>query len=141
MPYCRCTSTKIQNEAIAYPAQPRDPKVSSTSTITIAIIPIDFPDVPGTYDPNVFSKQVQEETDQWNSWYSRGKSKVNWVIYPSWIRAEKNSSEFNWVHPSSMTSQVLDNSIEIGQSLVNLADAKMDLRNVQDLLLCIQKKP
>lgn len=130
---------KIQTEAIAYPVTPRDPNFTSTSTITTAIIPIDFPDVPGNVDPTIFAKQIQDETDQWNRWFTRGKSKINWIIYPNWIRANKNSSEFNWIHPQSMTAQVQDNSIEVGQNLISLAETKIDLKGIQDLLFVYPK--
>ena len=77
---------------------------------------------------------VITETDEWNKWFARGKSKVNWTVYPNWIRAPKYSSDYSWVHPQSMTSQVLDNSIEIGDELVGIAESKIDLKNIQDIL-------
>ena len=130
---------KVQSQSIAYPVVPSNPNFTSTSTITIAIVPIDFPDLQGTYDPKIFMNQIQEETDQWNNWFTRGKSKINWVIYPDWIRANKESIEFNWIHPQSNTSQVLDNSISVGQDLIALTESKIDLKNIQDLLFIYPK--
>lgn len=127
-------TTKIQRASIAFPAIPDDPAFTSKSTITIAIVPIDFVDQKGNVDPSTIYKKVIEETDQWNLWFARGKSRVNWVVYPDWIRAPKYSSDYNWIHPLSMTSQVQDNSLEIGEELVDLAQTKIDLKNVQDLL-------
>ena len=85
-------------------------------------------------DPSTIYNSVITETDEWNKWFARGKSKVNWTVYPNWIRAPKYSSDYSWVHPQSMTSQVQDNSIEIGDELVSIAESKIDLKNIQDIL-------
>ena len=127
-------TTKIQREAIAYPAIPDDPTFTSKSTITTAIVPIDFSDLVGTVTPESIYSKVISETDQWNQWFTRGNSKVNWVVYPKWIRAPKASSEYNWIHPLSMTAQVQDNSVEVGQELIDLAQTQLDLKGVQDIL-------
>ncbi|CAB4336629.1 MAG: hypothetical protein F2690_05275 [Actinobacteria bacterium] len=126
--------TKIQRASIAFPAVPDDSTFSSTSTITIGIVPIDFSDSPGTVDPKTVYERVMTETDEWAKWFTRGRLKVKWVVYPNWIRAPKTSGKYNWIHPMSMTSQVQDNSHQVGQDLIDLTESNLDISTVQDLL-------
>ena len=125
---------KIQRAQIAFPAIPDDPKFTSKSQITIAAIPIDFADQRGFDSPNQIIERLISETDQWNKWYSRGKSSVHWITYPDWIRAPKYSSDYNWVHPKSNADIMADNALQIGQDLINLAETKMDLTSAQDVI-------
>jgi|APCry1669189241_1035207.scaffolds.fasta_scaffold19839_1 hypothetical protein len=125
---------KIQREAIAFPAIPNDPAFSSTSTITIGIVPIDFTDAVGNVAPKTVYDRVMTETNAWTQWYTHGRLKVKWVVYPDWIRAPKGVSAYNWVHPMSMTDQVQDNSHQVGQELIDLTESKLDISTVQDLL-------
>jgi hypothetical protein len=126
--------TKVQEYySIAYPAVPLTPDFTSTSKVTIALVPIDFDDMTANQAPSEMIDPIIEQTERWAKWYTRGKLTFNWVTPEKWIRAEKNSESYAWTHPSSNVGIRDEVQVSVGKSLVALADKNLDLSGIQIL--------
>ena len=70
---------------LGYPAVGEMP---SLGTVNVAVVPVDFSDVPGVEDPIWLEEQMQR-VDSWVEQYSHGKMKYEWQFSPEWFRAPK----------------------------------------------------
>jgi hypothetical protein len=134
---CRIADARlkvVQNLAsIAYPAKPQDQNFTSQSRVTVAIMAIDFTNAVGTYSPVDEINAIIKESEEWTNWYTNGRLKIDWVSSNKWVRAPEISSEYDWTHPSSNVGGPDNNQQSIGASLVKIADANIDLSNVQEI--------
>jgi len=141
---CRIADQRLKivqtGQSIAYPIKPYDPAFTSKSEITIALVPLDFGDTPGTYSPQKIIDSIIKESDDFARWYSRGNLKFKWVTQNSWIRASSHASDFNWIHPNSSVGNVDDVQMKVGKALLALADKSMDLSGVQDVYFIYPKE-
>ena len=88
-------------QAIAYPvtSAASPPMIPITGKVKVAIIPIDFSDVPGTGSPSEIIDPEIVKINEWVKQFSNGKMTYEIQTSKSWIRASKDSSEYVWVHP------------------------------------------
>jgi hypothetical protein len=88
-------------QAIAYPVTsgPYPPALPITGKVKVAIIPIDFSDVPGAGSPSEIIEPEILKINEWVKQFSNGKMTYEFQTSKTWIRATKDSSEYVWVHP------------------------------------------
>ena len=120
----------LQSESIAFPMKNFDPKFTSKSKIKVALVPVDFADFPGNKSPVDFIKEIKSTSDAWAKWYTNGRLKFEWVDSREWLRAPKPSTNYNWVHPYSSAQTASIDSVKIGQELISLADAQLNISDV-----------
>lgn len=132
-------TTKTVAGAIAYPVTSgvNTPGLPSRGTSKVAVIPIDFSDVPGTESPSVIIDPIVATTSEWLSHFSNGKFAYQWETWPDWIRAPKPSSHYAWEHPGAPTqgnpyplSPEFSSTNQITAELASAASKHFDFRGV-----------
>ena len=88
-------------QAIAYPvtSSGSQPIIPITGKVKVAIIPIDFSDVPGKGSPSEIIDPEIAKINEWVKQFSNGKMTYDFQTSKTWIRASKDSSEYVWIHP------------------------------------------
>jgi hypothetical protein len=115
---------------------PLGSNVSPIGEINIAIIAIDFPDIPGEEDYlPIYLSQV-EILEAWSDFVSGGKMKYNIVFPDRWITAPREARYYtrmggsspDLTRPEAMVGQPLEDSL---QQLVNVTDPYVDWGNIE----------
>lgn len=78
------TARRESNQASGFPTL--EQYVPHQGTVRMALIPVDWSDAPG--DPSLI-QSIISQTQKLTEWYdnvSEGRLKVEWVVYPNWIR-------------------------------------------------------
>ena len=96
-------------QAIAYPVTSAayPPNIPITGNIKVAIIPIDFSDVPGVGSPSEIIDPEIKKINEWVKQFSNGKMTYEIQTSKNWIRASKDSSEYVWIHPGPVQQNPL----------------------------------
>jgi hypothetical protein len=129
----------VQNDSIAYPIKNIDPKFNSKSKVKIALIPIDFSDFPGNESPVNLIEEIKSISDEWARWYTNGRLKFEWVDSQEWLRAPKDSKNYNWVHPYSGAQRESIDSGKVGQELISFTDSQLNISGVGAFLFIYPK--
>ena len=80
-------------QAIAYPAIPQGGFVQ-TGKLKVVVVGIDFSDAVGSgMAKDVFEPEIKTAT-KWINWYSNQKLNLDFVTYDNWIRAPKESANY-----------------------------------------------
>lgn len=100
---------------------------------TIAVIPIDFADVPGT---SSFLKTMNgqfKKYQEWYSFFSQGKASAKVYLADKWFRAPKKSTEYNLNKNSTTISQDTINRTmnSIAQEFINTPGNYFDYGDIQ----------
>ena len=93
----RTTQNIGQNLHIAYPNT--GSLFPSSGELNVALIPIDFPDVPGKGKPSDFINVEIIQMNKWIKQFSNDNLKLNWQFHDSWIRTTKSSENYAALHP------------------------------------------
>lgn len=110
--------------------------VSPIGDVNIAIIAIDFPDIPGEEDYlPIYLSQV-EILEDWSLFVSGGKMKYNIVFPDRWITAPREARYYtrmggsspDLTRPEAQVGQPLEDSL---QQLVNVTDPYVDWGNIE----------
>lgn len=130
-------------EAIAYPVSgaSRPLPLPNRGTVKIAVLPIDFSDVPGNVDPVQQFAQDRHELDAWIRHFSGGRMSYDWVLPSDWIRASKPSSGYQFLNPfyagkppPGTPGGPFRESADITRDLLSDVGPDVDLTGVQVLL-------
>ncbi len=81
--------------AIAYPPKPFSNFPGATGTFKVAVVGVDFPDVPGKGSPSQLWKEDLVKATEWMKWYTNDKVKLEFVASPKWFRAPKVSASYD----------------------------------------------
>jgi hypothetical protein len=103
--------------AITYPAGPV--KLSNKGILRIAVVPIDFSDVPGTQSPLTLYGTDLKKISMWFEAFSNSKLKIQYQTSDKWYRALKTSNYYN-------VGEGLNTNIE-GKSTNQLIQEYIDL--------------
>jgi hypothetical protein len=71
-------------------------RMPSKGEVTVAIVPIDFPDALGTGDPMSLIRKELETIDAWTEFFTEGKLKYKWVFSEEWLTMPKESKYYVW---------------------------------------------
>ena len=90
------------SEAIAYPvtSATRPLPLPAAGTTKVAVLPIDFIDVPGDGNPQGWLGLQLRRVDAWIEHFSDGRLGYEWVTSGEWNRASKPSTRYQFIHPS-----------------------------------------
>lgn len=134
-----------EGPSIAYPVPTgaKYAQIPSRGEIRAAIIPIDFPDVPGKENPESIYELELKVIDDWMRWYSNGTSFFKWELGKKWLRAPRPSydyvaldtPQFSQGNPIPGTKVGREiNSVQIASEFYDLAAKDIDLRNLHTVL-------
>lgn len=74
-------------------------RIPASGVVNVAIVPIDYPDAPGTGAPIEWIQEHLNKIDEWTQFFTDGRLKYNWVISDQWIRMPKDAKWYVWDHP------------------------------------------
>lgn len=141
-------TSKTVPGAIAHPVSTSNQwgqLIPSTGTVKVAVIPIDFPDVPGKSTPQQMFGVHQRLVDDWIRWFSHDRLKYEYQMSPTWIRAPKPSSKYVWKQPwfkqpAAYTPKSYLTSDALVPTFMSLASDKYDYTDVQIVLFLYPKE-
>ena len=103
--YCQLADARTSRNtpSIAYPANPGH-AFRNVGVEKIVVVGVDFPDVQGKGKPSdIFSKDLATASE-WISWYSNKKLRFEFVTSDQWIRAPRESKNYQVTeHGQSIT--------------------------------------
>ena len=114
----------INQESIAYPIKSN--ALVNKGVMNWAVVPIDFSDSPGIGKPSEIYKTELKKIDEWMSWFSNGKLKVNWILKDEWIRAPLESQNYNWLHPGTFFGTAVYDSEQLMNELAKIGERNFD---------------
>jgi len=128
-------------QAIAYPVTSvgYTPIIPISGNVKVAIIPIDFSDVPGTGSPSQIIDPEIKKINEWVKQFSNGKMTYEFQTSKNWIRASKDSSEYVWIHPGPVQPNPLPGAkvgtlrdpSQIAEDLMASAQDSFDYTNLK----------
>lgn len=80
--------------ATSFPAQ--EYRMPSNGEVTVAIVPIDFPDALGITDPISLIRKDLEAIDAWTEFFTDGRVKYKWIFSSEWLTMPKQSKYYVW---------------------------------------------
>ena len=114
---------------------PRNPMMlHRTGTMRVALIPIDWADLPGEPAPLT---RVNTDIAMFKEWYetvSSGKLKIEWQIQESWLRVSGESKD--WAINASRLSNV-PRMAEFGRRAIRDVDPYVDFTNVDAVVFVL----
>ena len=112
----------------------QNPSYPTEGHFKIAIIPVDFSDVPGGPLNRELIAKSAKAIEKWFEYESNGKLTVSVIEGSKWYRAPKTSENYNWNHPGTKNPTKLSDN-EIGQDFINISDTDFDFTNVGALFI------
>jgi hypothetical protein len=88
------TLPSLRQLSIAYPPKPIPNFPASTGTFKVVVVGIDFSDARGKGSPSEIWKDDLAKASQWLKWFTNDKVKLDFVTYPQWLRAPKESGKY-----------------------------------------------
>ena len=141
-------ANRSEGPSIAYPVPTNtlyttNPKVGQINAI---IIPVDFPDSPGSGSPKELYDEIVEKSSAWMKWYTHGKSWYKFQTYDKWLRAPLNSSEYVYADfftgpkndpdiPSSFKTGRRIFETDIASEFLNLGAKYFDYEGMDNLFI------
>ncbi len=113
------------------------PMTKSTGTVTWALIPIDFPDLPGEAN---FRTRVDDQMKLLTEWYetvSEGKLKVQWVVMDKWVRLPNPSKDYQIGNSQNLGD--VANGSKLWTEAMKSADPLFDFTNIQTVNFILPK--
>jgi hypothetical protein len=139
------TTDRSEGPAIAYPipSGKQFARIPRVGAINALIIPIDFPDSPGSGSPRDLYNELTTKANEWMKWYSNGKSYYKFQTYDKWIRAPKNSTEYVPSDHVSSKPPFPENyktgrqitGLEIASEYLDLAQSHFDYKNMHNVFI------
>ena len=108
-----------------------------SGTVKWALIPIDFPDLPGETN---FRQRVDGQMKLLSEWYasvSGGKFKVEWELLDKWVTLPSATSEY--AIPLSVNLNDAANGAKLFKDAMNAADPIFDFTNIQTVNFILPK--
>jgi hypothetical protein len=126
------TLPSLRQLSIAYPAKPIPNFPASTGTFKVVVVGVDFSDARGKGSPSEIWNDDLVKASQWLKWFTNDKVKLDFVTYPQWLRAPKESGNYEIedlsgrapgeVQSGGMTTQQM--SEDYIRAIENTADLK-----------------
>lgn len=106
-------------------------------TVKWALIPIDFPNLPG--EPN-FRIRVDEQMKLLSEWYeivSEGNFKVEWLIHDKWVRLPLTTDNYEINQSANLNREA--NGIKLWNHAMLSADEEFDFSKVTTVIFLLPK--
>jgi M6 family metalloprotease-like protein len=116
---------------------PRKTIARKTGTVKWALIPIDFPDLPGEVG---FRSRVDDQMRLLSEWFaaaSEGRFTVEWVVHDSWVRLSNPTTEYR-IERSDNLDRV-PNGLKLWREAMTQSDAVFDFSGVQTVNFLLPK--
>jgi hypothetical protein len=122
--------------ATGFPAP--ESRMPNKGEVTVAIIPIDFPDALGVTDPMSLIREDLETIDAWTEFFTDGSVKYNWVFSDEWLTMPKESKYYVWDKSYisdgeffKMSDKQLQSNQKQATQVFSAAEKVMDLETVE----------
>lgn len=113
-------------------------RMPNNGEVTVAIVPIDFPDAIGESDPMSLIRKELDAIDAWTEFFTDGKLKYNWVVSEKWLTMPKESKFYVWdksyISDGNFfkpTNKQLQSSEKQATQVFTEAEKVMDLKSVE----------
>lgn len=100
----------------------------STGTVNIAVVGIDFSDARGVGNPLDQDPYLQENFNNWSTFYSGGKLKWNWHVINDWTRVPGLSTQYNQKYSSTA-------DLQMANEVFTALDSKLPLKDIPIVLV------
>jgi M6 family metalloprotease-like protein len=110
---------------------------TKTGTAKWALIPLDFPDLPGEAG---FRSRVDNQMKMASDWFetaSDGKFKVEWVVADNWIRLPKPTSEYKIDRSDNL--ERVPNAIKLWNDAMAASDKVFNFSGIQTVNFILPK--
>jgi M6 family metalloprotease-like protein len=110
---------------------------TKTGTVKWALIPLDFPDLPGEAN---FRSRVDEQmklTSEWFDTVSAGKFKIEWVVLDKWVRIPNPTSEYTIDRSDNL--ERVPNAIKLWNNAMTESDKVFDFTGIQTVNFILPK--
>lgn len=112
-------------------------RMPNNGEVTVAIVPIDFPDALAGADPmNQIGKEL-DAIDRWTEFFTGGRLKYNWIVPEQWLTMPKDSKYYVWDKSYisdgdlfKMSDKQLQSSQDQATQVFTEAEKVMDLNTV-----------
>ena len=128
--------TSWDHGAITYPAARAS--LVSKGTLNLAIVPIDFADVPGEGAPSVLFTDAQETMSRWYSFFSNKKLKIEYQVDDKWHRAPNPSIHYD-VGEAKDVSNDGYNSKQLTEELLSITKGGYNFSNADAVIFIYPK--
>lgn len=122
--------------ATGFPAP--ESRMPNNGEVTVAIIPIDFPDALGVTDPMSLIRKDLDTIDAWTEFFTDGRVKYNWVFSDEWLTMPKDSKYYVWDKSYisdgeffKMSDKQLQSNQKQATQVFSAAEKVMDLEKVE----------
>ena len=112
-------------------------RATKMGTVKWAIIPLDFPDLPGEVG---FRSRVDEQMKKTSDWFevvSEGKFKVDWRVAENWIRLPKLSKEYQINYSDNI--ERVPNVVKLWNDAMLESDKVFDFTGIQTVNFILPK--
>lgn len=121
--------------SIAFPRS--EERIPANGVVNVAIIPIDYPDVPGTKKPTEWIQESLDKVDAWTEFFTDGRLKYNWIIHDDWITMPKEAKWYVWDHATIvdgryiMGDRQLQSDYDQAYDVFSAAEEHFDLNEIE----------
>ena len=122
--------------ATGFPAP--ESRMPNKGEVSIAIVPIDFPDALGSGNPMSLIQKELDAIDAWTEHFTDGSLKYKWIFSDEWLTMPKDSKYYVWDKSYisdgqlfQMTDKQLQSSEEQATQVFSEAEKVMDLKGVE----------
>ena len=122
--------------AITYPIKSH--MLVNSGTMNFAIVPIDFPDLPGTGSPSAVYGQDMATMSKWFDFFSNGKLKIQYQVEDKWHRAPNPSSHYDVGEGIDVSKEGLSTK-QLMQEFVEITKSTYDYSKVDSVLFVYPK--
>jgi len=112
-------------------------RIPNNGEVTVAIVPIDFPDAIGLSDPMSQIGKELNAIDRWTEFFTGGRLKYNWIVPDQWLTMPKDSKYYVWDKSYisdgefvKMTDKQLQSNQDQATQVFTEAEKVMDLEKV-----------
>jgi M6 family metalloprotease-like protein len=108
-----------------------------TGTVKWALIPLDFPNLPGEAN---FRSRIDEQmklTSDWFATVSGGKFKVEWVVLNKWVRIPNPTSEYTIGRSDNL--ERVPNAVKLWNNAMTESDKVFDFTGIQTVNFILPK--
>jgi M6 family metalloprotease-like protein len=102
---------------------------TKTGTVKWALIPLDFPDLPGETDFKLRIDEQMKLTSEWFNTVSEGKYKVEWVVADKWVRLPNPTSEYTIDRSDNL--ERVPNAVKLWTNAMTESDKVFDFTGIQ----------
>lgn len=113
------------------------PLAKRTGNVKWALIPIDFPDLPGDTG---FRTRIDDQMTMLSDWFktvSEGKLTITWSVSNNWVTLPSNSAQY--VIENSANLGTVPNGIKLFQDALKTADPIFDFTDVENVVFLLPK--